>query len=58
MEVGHDDGNLQSIIGCELHCARDFSAQALFKQGLFKQGPSKQALLAQSGRQRLTPLPP
>jgi hypothetical protein len=42
MEVGHDDGDLQSISGYEPHTAR----------GLFKQ-----ALLAESRSQRLTALP-
>jgi hypothetical protein len=36
MEVGHDDGNLQSITGCEPRTARDLSAQELFEQGLSK----------------------
>jgi hypothetical protein len=53
VEVGHDDGNLQSITGGEPRTARD-----LFARNIFAQELSKQALLAESRSQRLTPLPP
>jgi len=46
MEVGHDDGNLQSITGCKPRTARNLLAQEL----------SKPAVLAESRCQRMTVL--
>jgi len=51
MEVGHDDGNLQSITGCEIG-DEPRSAQSRYAQEL-----SEPAVLAKSRRQRLTPPP-
>jgi hypothetical protein len=51
MEVGHDDGNLQSITGCEIG-AKPRSARNLPAQEL-----SEPAVLAESRRERLTPPP-
>jgi hypothetical protein len=51
MEVGHDDGNLQSITGCEIgdepRRVRDLLAQRL----------SETAVLAEGRSERLTPPP-
>jgi hypothetical protein len=49
MEVGHDDGNLQSITGCKIG---DEPRRA---RGLFAQGLSETAVLAESRSERLTP---
>jgi hypothetical protein len=51
MEVGHDDGNLQSITGCEIG-EEPRSAQSFYTQEL-----SEPTVLAKSRRQRLTPPP-
>ena len=50
MEVGHDDGNLQSITGCKSG-DKPRTARNLLAQGL-----SEPDALAKSRRQRLTPL--